>query len=145
MYLKKRRFKMRLMTWRALCIRPYMKQLQKRLNKYDAASAPALALTATMEKTTARFANYGEAGLLCGSDGLPHLIVDGRVDTTTLDIAPLHPFAASRRNSTLRFAERHLCRLVLLPCFPVLPGTVLSGPIPGLRCRQSTHLDPRGR
>ena len=29
-------------------------------------------------KTEARFDKYGKQGLLCGADGLPHLIVDGR-------------------------------------------------------------------
>ena len=57
-----------------------IKALEKRLKKYDAASAPALALNATIEKTNTRFANYGEAGLLCGKDGLPHLIVDGNLE-----------------------------------------------------------------
>lgn len=33
-----------------------------------------------MDKTSARFKNYGEAGLLCGADGLPHLIVDGNLE-----------------------------------------------------------------
>ncbi|GJM96809.1 hypothetical protein PR202_ga13677 [Eleusine coracana subsp. coracana] len=32
---------------------------------------------ATIEKTKRRFENYGKFGLLCGSDGLPHLIVNG--------------------------------------------------------------------
>ncbi|RWW66933.1 hypothetical protein BHE74_00025650 [Ensete ventricosum] len=32
---------------------------------------------ATVEKTKRRFDNYGKLGLLCGSDGLPHLIVNG--------------------------------------------------------------------
>jgi photosystem I subunit III len=44
--------------------------------QYEAGSAPALALTATMERTQARFASYAKAGLLCGVDGLPHLIAD---------------------------------------------------------------------
>uniref|UniRef100_A0A7S0T2K2 Photosystem I reaction center subunit III n=1 Tax=Mantoniella antarctica TaxID=81844 RepID=A0A7S0T2K2_9CHLO len=57
-----------------------LKTLEKRLKKYDAESAPALALNATMQKTRNRFANYGEAGLLCGADGLPHLIVDGNLE-----------------------------------------------------------------
>ncbi|CAI0392512.1 unnamed protein product [Linum tenue] len=35
------------------------------------------AIKATMEKTKRRFDNYGKQGLLCGSDGLPHLIVSG--------------------------------------------------------------------
>ncbi len=57
-----------------------VKALKKRLKKYDSESAPALALNATIEKTKTRFANYGEAGLLCGKDGLPHLIVDGNLE-----------------------------------------------------------------
>ena len=47
--------------------------------QYEAGSAPALALEATVQKTKTRFANYGEQGLLCGKDGLPHLIVDGNL------------------------------------------------------------------
>ena len=57
-----------------------IKALKKRLKKYDSESAPALALNATIEKTKTRFANYGESGLLCGKDGLPHLIVDGNTE-----------------------------------------------------------------
>lgn len=44
--------------------------------QYEADSAPALAIKATIERTNARFANYAKAGLLCGNDGLPHLISD---------------------------------------------------------------------
>ena len=57
-----------------------IKALEKRLKKYDPDSAPALALKATIDKTKTRFKNYGEAGLLCGADGLPHLIVDGNLE-----------------------------------------------------------------
>lgn len=46
------------------------------LIQYDPESAPALALKATMNRTENRFANYAKAGLLCGADGLPHLISD---------------------------------------------------------------------
>jgi photosystem I subunit 3 len=53
-----------------------LKALNKRLKNYEADSAPALALKATMERTEKRFANYANAGLLCGADGLPHLISD---------------------------------------------------------------------
>jgi hypothetical protein len=48
--------------------------------QYEEGSAPALAINATIEKTKTRFANYGAQGLLCGADGLPHLIVDGSLD-----------------------------------------------------------------
>ncbi|KAG1677995.1 hypothetical protein FOA52_000790 [Chlamydomonas sp. UWO 241] len=53
-----------------------VKKLESRLKKYEAGSAPALALSATIERTHARFANYGGSGVLCGNDGLPHLIAD---------------------------------------------------------------------
>jgi photosystem I subunit 3 len=53
-----------------------LKALNKRLKNYDPESAPALALKATMNRTENRFANYAKAGLLCGADGLPHLISD---------------------------------------------------------------------
>ncbi|CAL9168292.1 unnamed protein product, partial [Musa hybrid cultivar] len=54
-----------------------IKKLEASLNKYAPDSAPALAIKATIEKTKRRFENYGKFGLLCGSDGLPHLIVNG--------------------------------------------------------------------
>merc|ERR1719456_1640173 len=53
-----------------------LKVLQKRLKKYEADSAPAVALKATMERTEKRFDFYGKSGLLCGADGLPHLIAE---------------------------------------------------------------------
>lgn len=54
-----------------------IKKLENRLKFYAPNSAPALAINATIEKTRRRFAFYGNEGLLCGTDGLPHLIVDG--------------------------------------------------------------------
>nr|6IGZ_F Chain F, PsaF [Bryopsis corticulans] len=53
-----------------------VKSLQKRMAKYEEGSAPALALQATAERTQKRFEFYGKSGLLCGNDGLPHLIAD---------------------------------------------------------------------
>ncbi|KAL8513016.1 hypothetical protein ACS0TY_019264 [Phlomoides rotata] len=54
-----------------------IKKLSSSLKLYAPDSAPALAINATIEKTKRRFDNYGKQGLLCGSDGLPHLIVSG--------------------------------------------------------------------
>ncbi|CAK9311606.1 unnamed protein product [Citrullus colocynthis] len=54
-----------------------IKKLESSLKNYAPDSAPALALKATVEKTKRRFAFYGNQGLLCGADGLPHLIVSG--------------------------------------------------------------------
>ncbi|KAK3131834.1 hypothetical protein QOZ80_6AG0512120 [Eleusine coracana subsp. coracana] len=54
-----------------------IKKLTASLKKYAPDSAPALAINATIEKTKRRFDNYGKFGLLCGADGLPHLIVSG--------------------------------------------------------------------
>lgn len=53
-----------------------VKTLQKRLKNYEPDSAPALALNATIDRTERRFATYAKQGLLCGPDGLPHLISD---------------------------------------------------------------------
>merc|ERR1719343_1061504 len=51
-----------------------IKALEKRKALYEKGSAPALAIEATIARTNARFDTYGKAGLLCGTDGLPHLI-----------------------------------------------------------------------
>lgn len=52
------------------------RSLTEPIPQYEKGSAPALALEATKERTVARFANYAKSGVLCGNDGLPHLIAD---------------------------------------------------------------------
>ena len=53
-------------------------KLEGRVKKYEAGSPPALALEQQIERTKQRFDRYSKSGLLCGKDGLPHLITDGR-------------------------------------------------------------------
>jgi photosystem I subunit 3 len=55
-----------------------VKKLQSRIDKYEANTPPVTALNKQIEKTKNRFDRYANAGLLCGTDGLPHLIADGR-------------------------------------------------------------------
>lgn len=55
-----------------------VKKLEQRMSKYEAGSPPALALQQQVERTQARFDKYSRSELLCGTDGLPHLIADGR-------------------------------------------------------------------
>jgi photosystem I subunit 3 len=55
-----------------------VKKLEQRKSKYDAGSPPALALEQQVERTKARFDKYSRSELLCGTDGLPHLVADGR-------------------------------------------------------------------
>jgi photosystem I subunit III len=55
-----------------------VKKLEQRLAKYEADSPPALALKQQIERTKDRFDKYGRSELLCGTDGLPHLVADGR-------------------------------------------------------------------
>lgn len=55
-----------------------IKKLESRLTKYEPNTPPYLALETQINKTKNRFTQYGNAGLLCGTDGLPHLIADGR-------------------------------------------------------------------
>lgn len=57
-----------------------VKKLEQRKNLYEADSPPALALQQQIERTKARFDKYGRSDLLCGKDGLPHLVADGRWD-----------------------------------------------------------------
>nr|AYR06571.1 photosystem I subunit III [Rhodogorgon sp.] len=55
-----------------------VKKLELRLTNYQPSTPPALALQKQIDKTKMRFDKYGKAGLLCGEDGLPHLVTDGR-------------------------------------------------------------------
>lgn len=55
-----------------------VKKLEQRMNQYEADSPPALALKQQIARTEARFDKYSRSDLLCGTDGLPHLIADGR-------------------------------------------------------------------
>lgn len=55
-----------------------IKKLEGRLKKYDVGSPPSLALEQQIKRTQQRFDRYSKSGLLCGKDGLPHLITDGR-------------------------------------------------------------------
>merc|ERR1712224_21255 len=53
-----------------------LKELEKRMKKYKADSSPAISLKATIDRTNKRFDTYAKSGLLCGADGLPHLIAE---------------------------------------------------------------------
>lgn len=55
-----------------------VKKLEGRLSKYEPSTPPFLAIQKQIDKTKSRFDKYGRAGLLCGTDGLPHLVADGR-------------------------------------------------------------------
>ena len=55
-----------------------VKKLEQRMSQYEADSPPALALKQQIDRTKARFDKYGRSELLCGTDGLPHLVADGR-------------------------------------------------------------------
>ena len=55
-----------------------VKKLELRMTQYEADSPPALALQQQIDRTKARFDKYSRSDLLCGADGLPHLIADGR-------------------------------------------------------------------
>ncbi|EME28525.1 [pt] photosystem I subunit III [Galdieria sulphuraria] len=55
-----------------------IKKLENKLSKYEVGSSSYLAIKNTINKTNNRFHKYMESGVLCGKDGLPHLIADGR-------------------------------------------------------------------
>ena len=51
-----------------------VKKLEQRRSQYEKNSPSDLALKQQIERTQARFDKYGRSNLLCGADGLPHLI-----------------------------------------------------------------------
>nr|YP_009244330.1 photosystem I subunit III [Gelidium vagum]AMK96572.1 photosystem I subunit III [Gelidium vagum] len=55
-----------------------VKKLETRLSKYEPSTPPYLAIEKQIQKTQTRFERYSKSGILCGQDGLPHLIADGR-------------------------------------------------------------------
>nr|ARW60106.1 photosystem I reaction center subunit III [Laurencieae sp.] len=55
-----------------------VKKLEVRLSKYDSSTPPAIAIENQIKATKNRFTKYSNAGILCGTEGLPHLIADGR-------------------------------------------------------------------
>jgi len=55
-----------------------VKKLEQRISKYEKGSPSALALQQQIDRTEARFDKYSRSSLLCGADGLPHLVADGR-------------------------------------------------------------------
>jgi len=55
-----------------------VKKLEQRVSKYEAGSPAALALEQQIDRTKARFDKYSRSNLLCGADGLPHFVADGR-------------------------------------------------------------------
>lgn len=55
-----------------------VKKLESRLQKFEDSSPPRLAIQQQINQTKERFQRYADANLLCGNDGLPHLITDGR-------------------------------------------------------------------
>ena len=55
-----------------------VKKLEQRMSLYEVDSPPALALKQQIERTQERFDKYSRSDLLCGTDGLPHLVADGR-------------------------------------------------------------------
>ncbi|CAM9245629.1 unnamed protein product [Ectocarpus sp. 4 AP-2014] len=57
-----------------------VKKLEGRVQKYEPNSPPALALEQQINRTKQRFNRYSNSELLCGKEGLPHLITDGRWD-----------------------------------------------------------------
>lgn len=54
-----------------------LKKLGNRLAKYEVDSLPYLALQKQISQTKDRFTLYSSSNLMCGTDGLPHLITDG--------------------------------------------------------------------
>lgn len=58
-----------------------VKKLEQRRSQYEKNSPSDLALKQQIDRTQARFDKYGRSNLLCGADGLPHLIAGPNAHT----------------------------------------------------------------
>lgn len=65
-----------------------VKKLESRLKKYDPTSQPAQNIQKQILNTQNRFAKYELEDLLCGKDGLPHLVADGRLSHSKEFVIP---------------------------------------------------------
>nr|WRW10648.1 photosystem I subunit F [Ascoseira mirabilis] len=65
-----------------------IKKLEGRIKKYEVGSPPILALEQQITRTKQRFGRYSNSELLCGKEGLPHLITDGRLTHAVEFIIP---------------------------------------------------------
>lgn len=65
-----------------------VKKLESRLKKYEPGTLPALGLEQQIMLTKSRFERYGKSNLMCGKDGLPHLIADGEWEHTQEFVLP---------------------------------------------------------
>jgi photosystem I subunit 3 len=57
-----------------------VKKLTSQLQNYSPNTPAYLAVDQRIVNVKTRFAKYANQGLLCGTDGLPHLIADGRLN-----------------------------------------------------------------
>jgi photosystem I subunit 3 len=65
-----------------------VKKLENRLKFYTPNSKEANYIEKEIESTKKRFENYGNANLLCGKEGLPHLITSGQWDHANEFVIP---------------------------------------------------------
>ena len=65
-----------------------VKKLEARLKKYKSGTPAALAIELKIATTIDRFDRYSKSELLCGKDGLPHLIADGRPNHAVEFVVP---------------------------------------------------------
>jgi len=65
-----------------------IKKLENRLKLYSVDSLQAESLKKQIVNTKARFTKYSDSNLLCGKDGLPHLITNGQWDHATEFVYP---------------------------------------------------------
>ena len=65
-----------------------VKKLEGRLKKYEENSLAYKAIEDQIFRTKSRFNRYSKSQLLCGTDGLPHLITDGNLNHASEFVIP---------------------------------------------------------
>jgi photosystem I subunit 3 len=104
-----------------------VKKLEQRISKYEADSPAALALQQQIDRTKTRFDKYSRSKLLCGTDGLPHLIADGRWSHAAEFILP--GFGFIYITGWIGWVGRKYLRVVSLTKNPIESEIIINVPL----------------
>jgi photosystem I subunit 3 len=117
-----------------------LKKLETRLKKYEANTPPSLAIQEQILQTKNRFARYSDSTLMCGTDGLPHIIADGDWAHATEFMLPGMMFLYT--TGWIGWSGRKYLQTVALSKNPTEKEIIIDVPV-ALNIMISSYLWPR--
>ena len=117
-----------------------LKKLETRLKKYEANTPPSLAIQEQIVQTKSRFARYADSSLMCGVDGLPHIVADGDWAHATEFMLPGMIFLYT--SGWIGWSGRKYLQTVSLSKNPTEKEIIIDVPV-ALNIMISSYLWPR--